>query len=73
MSTELSSSGTAGLFVRSWWVPLLRGLLAVILGLLVFTRPVLTLAAVVLSFSVYALFEGASAFGSRRSAAGAIA
>jgi uncharacterized membrane protein HdeD (DUF308 family) len=61
VSTELSSSGTAGLFARSWWVMLFRGLLAVVLGLLVFTRPVLTLAAVVLSFSVYALIEGASA------------
>jgi uncharacterized membrane protein HdeD (DUF308 family) len=60
MSTETSSPGIAGLLVRSWWVVLLRGLLAVILGILVFSRPVLGLAVVVLSFSIYALVEGTS-------------
>ncbi len=61
MSTETSSLGIAGLFVRNWWVLLLRGLLAIVLGVLVFTRPAWTLAAVVLAFGVYALVEGASA------------
>jgi uncharacterized membrane protein HdeD (DUF308 family) len=49
------------LFVRNWWVLLLRGLLAIVLGILVFTRPAWTLAAVVLAFGVYAIVEGASA------------
>lgn len=61
MSTENSSLGTAGFFVRSWWVLLLRGLLAVVLGILVFTRPAWTLATVVLAFGIYAVVEGASA------------
>ena len=61
MSTETSYPGTAGLFVRNWWVLLLRGLLAIVLGILVFTRPAWTLAAVVLAFGVYAIVEGASA------------
>ncbi len=61
MSTETSSLGTAGFFVRSWWVLLLRGLLAVILGILVFTRPAWTLSTVVLAFGIYAVIEGGAA------------
>ena len=60
MSIETSSLGTAGFFGRSWWVLLLRGLFAVVLGLLVFTRPVWTLGVVMLAFSFYVLVEGAS-------------
>jgi uncharacterized membrane protein HdeD (DUF308 family) len=48
------------MFVRTWWVLLLRGLLAIALGILVLTRPALTLAAVMLGFAVYAIVEGAS-------------
>ena len=61
MSIETSSPGIAGLFARSWWVLLLRGLFAMALGALVFTRPAWTLGTVVLAFGIYAVFEGASA------------
>jgi uncharacterized membrane protein HdeD (DUF308 family) len=61
VSTETSSLGTAGFFVRNWWVLLFRGLMGIALGVLVFTRPAWTLAAVVLGFGVYAIIEGASA------------
>jgi uncharacterized membrane protein HdeD (DUF308 family) len=60
VSTETSSLGTAGFFGRSWWVLLLRGLLAVVLGVLVFTKPVWALGIVMLAFSIYVLVEGAS-------------
>ena len=60
MSIETSSLGTAGFFGRSWWVLLLRGLFAVVLGLLVFTKPVWTLGVVMMAFSLYVLVEGAS-------------
>jgi uncharacterized membrane protein HdeD (DUF308 family) len=60
VSIETSSFGTAGLFVRNWWVLLLRGIFAICLGVLAFTRPALTLAIVVLWFGVYALVEGVS-------------
>ena len=60
MSIETSFPGTAGFFRRNWWVPLLRGLFAIALGILVFTRPAWSLAAVMLAFGVYALVEGAS-------------
>jgi uncharacterized membrane protein HdeD (DUF308 family) len=57
---ETSYPGTAGFFRRNWWVPLLRGLLAIALGILAFTRPVWTLRAVMVAFAVYALVEGIS-------------
>jgi uncharacterized membrane protein HdeD (DUF308 family) len=50
--------GAAGLFARSWWTLLFRGLLAIVLGSLVFMWPVVTLATVVLAFGIYALVEG---------------
>jgi uncharacterized membrane protein HdeD (DUF308 family) len=61
VSTETASLGTARFFGRNWWVLLLRGLLAIVLGVLVFSRPVWSLGAVMLAFGVYALIEGASA------------
>uniref|UniRef100_Q01UB8 HdeD family acid-resistance protein n=1 Tax=Solibacter usitatus (strain Ellin6076) TaxID=234267 RepID=Q01UB8_SOLUE len=61
MSIESSSLGTARFFGRNWWVLLLRGLLAIVLGALVFTKPFWSLGAIVLAFGVYALIEGASA------------
>ena len=60
MSIETSSLGTAGFFGRSWWVLLLRGLFAVVLGVLVFTKPIWTLGVVMMAFSLYVLVEGAS-------------
>ena len=60
MSFETSFLGTAGFFRKNWWVPLLRGLVAIALGILVFTRPAWSLAAVILAFGIYALVEGAS-------------
>jgi uncharacterized membrane protein HdeD (DUF308 family) len=55
-----SSPGAAGLFARSWWILLFRGFLAIALGLLVFTRPAITLSAIVLGFSAYCVIEGAA-------------
>ena len=57
MSTA-TSLWTPSLFVRSWWVLLLRGLFAIWLGIMAFSRPVFTLATVVLAFGIYALVEG---------------
>jgi uncharacterized membrane protein HdeD (DUF308 family) len=60
-STETSYAVGTGLFTRHWWVFLLRGLLALVLGIMAFRRPVWTLGVLVLSFAVYAIFEGVSA------------
>lgn len=61
MSTETSYLGSTGLFARSWGVFLLRGLLALFLGIMVFRSPTLTLGVLLLGFAVYALFQGVSA------------
>jgi uncharacterized membrane protein HdeD (DUF308 family) len=60
VSIETSFLGTAGFFRKNWWVPLLRGLVAIALGILAFTRPAWSLAAVILAFGIYALVEGTS-------------
>jgi uncharacterized membrane protein HdeD (DUF308 family) len=59
--TETSYRVGIGMFARHWWVFLLRGLLALYLGIMAFHRPVWTLGVLVLSFAVYAIFEGVSA------------
>jgi uncharacterized membrane protein HdeD (DUF308 family) len=60
-STETSYPVGIGLFARHWWVFLLRGLLALVLGIMAFRSPVWTLGVLVLGFAVYAIFEGLSA------------
>jgi uncharacterized membrane protein HdeD (DUF308 family) len=61
MVTETSNPGGAGLFATNWWVFLLRGLLALFLGITVFRQPGLALGVLVLGFAIYATFEGVSA------------
>jgi uncharacterized membrane protein HdeD (DUF308 family) len=58
MATERYSPEAGGLFARSWGALYLRGLLAIVLGLLILRRPALTLHLFVLWFAFYAIFEG---------------
>jgi uncharacterized membrane protein HdeD (DUF308 family) len=46
---------------RNWWLVLLRGILAVVFGLLAFAWPGLTLLVLVTLYGVYALADGAVA------------
>ncbi len=46
------------LLSRYWWVLVVRGAIAILFGALAFTRPVATLAALVLMFGVYAFADG---------------
>lgn len=61
MYTEALNPGIPGLFAKHWWVFLLRGLLALLLGISVFFQPLLTLGVLLLGFAVYTIFEGGSA------------
>ena len=47
-----------GLFTKNWWVLLLKGLVAILFGVLAFSRPGITVAALVLLFGAYALVDG---------------
>jgi uncharacterized membrane protein HdeD (DUF308 family) len=59
------------LLSKTWWVFVLRGVLAILFGIAAFVMPGVTLAALILIYAVYALMDGAfalvAAF-SRRSA-----
>ena len=43
---------------RNWWVFVLRGVVAILFGILAFVRPGITLEALVLLFAFWALFDG---------------
>jgi uncharacterized membrane protein HdeD (DUF308 family) len=49
---------------RNWWALLLRGIFAVLLGLIAFLVPGLTIAALTTLFGVYALIDGGLAIAS---------
>ena len=55
------SSTNSGPFTRRWWTVLLRGVIAIIFGLMAFAWPHLTIGTLVLLFGWYALFHGVSA------------
>jgi len=57
MSTDIVPP-MIGLFSKNWWALLLRGIVAVLFGILAITRPGITLAALVLLFGIYALVDG---------------
>jgi uncharacterized membrane protein HdeD (DUF308 family) len=48
----------ATILSRNWWALLLRGLIAILFGLLVWLRPGISLAALVFLFGIYALADG---------------
>ena len=48
----------AALFTSRWWTVLLRGLVAIVFGILAFTWPGVTLATLVLLFAIYAMTDG---------------
>jgi uncharacterized membrane protein HdeD (DUF308 family) len=46
------------MFARNWWVLLMRGIVAILFGILALSRPGITLAALVILFGAYALVDG---------------
>lgn len=51
------------LAARNWWVVVLRGVAALIFGILALVQPGITLAALILLFGMYALVDGVFAVG----------
>jgi uncharacterized membrane protein HdeD (DUF308 family) len=48
----------AGSLAKNWWLLLLRGLLAVAFGILLFTQPTISVAILITFFGAYALVDG---------------
>lgn len=46
------------LLTRNWWVLILRGVLAILFGVLAFSRPGVTLATLIIFFGAYAFVDG---------------
>lgn len=53
--------GDVGTLARSWWLFLLRGLLAIAFGILAFSRPLAALAALVIVYGAWAFVDGITA------------
>ncbi|WP_341864174.1 HdeD family acid-resistance protein [Gymnodinialimonas sp. 57CJ19] len=49
---------TLNFFARNWWLVLLRGIAAIVFGLMAFVWPVLTLSVLVILFGAYILADG---------------
>ena len=68
MNSNLASMSV--MFRRNWWALLLRGLAAIVFGVLTWLQPAASAAALVLVFGVYVLVDGVlaifSAFQSRK-------
>lgn len=58
MSTRPPIPNDVFLFAPRWWLTLLRGIFAVTLGVLILTRPGVTLPTLGMCFAVYALLDG---------------
>ncbi len=62
MSAPLDASISGPLMLsslsRNWWLVLLRGIAAIVFGVLAFVLPGLTLLTLVILYGVYALFDG---------------
>ncbi len=60
--TIAGATGVVASFVRRWWLFLLRGLFAVLFGILALVQPLAALAALVLVFGAWAFIDGINAF-----------
>lgn len=59
MGTAMAMTGFfAEHLARHWWVLMLRGVLAIIFGVITFTRPIYTLRTLVLLFGLYSFIDG---------------
>src|SRR6516165_6865294 len=43
---------------RHWWVPVIRGIAAIVFGIIAFTHPVMAIATLVLFFGAWVLVDG---------------
>jgi len=58
MPAEMLAEKLAHVLARGWWLLLLRGIVAILFGVLTFLQPGISLAALVLLFGAFALADG---------------
>jgi uncharacterized membrane protein HdeD (DUF308 family) len=58
MNMELVKDHLAAILSRNWWVLLLRGIVAIVFGVLTWLLPGISLAALVLLFGAYSMVDG---------------
>src|SRR5262245_35805812 len=58
LSRSMRRNRMLDFLLRNWWVLLIRGIFAIIFGVLAFAMPTSVLAALVVVFGVYALLDG---------------
>src|SRR5262245_65258591 len=58
LSRSMRRNRMLDFLLRNWWVLLIRGIFAIIFGVLAFAMPTTVLAALVVVFGVYALLDG---------------
>jgi len=58
MAVKGLTENLAGTMADSWWVLLLRGIVAILFSILMFTQPGISLATLVLFFGAYAFVDG---------------
>ena len=57
LATKIFGSHMLQTMARSWWLYVLRGVAAIVFGVLAFTAPGATILALVLVFGIYAVIE----------------
>jgi len=59
MSDDLTTPDVSSALSRSWWLPVLRGVVLLVLGLLMLVQPLWSVTALVWIFGIFALLDGA--------------
>ncbi|GEK21952.1 HdeD family acid-resistance protein [Cellulomonas xylanilytica] len=58
MSDDLTAADVSSALRRSWWVPVLRGVVLLVLGLLMLVQPLWSVTALVWIFGIFAILDG---------------
>jgi uncharacterized membrane protein HdeD (DUF308 family) len=70
MSDDLTAADVSSALRRTWWIPVLRGIVLLVLGLLMLVQPLWSVTALVWIFGIFAILDGVVAigqwFGNRR-------
>ena len=58
MSDDLTTADVSSALRRTWWLPVLRGVVLLVLGLLMLVQPLWSVTALVWIFGIFAILDG---------------